>query len=158
MADHERTFRWSRSPIASGRSFPIGLTQLDEALALQPAPSLRDVRLWDWQRYRSPAVYFPAAAIREPPGLDETNFILLASCRWVGIEHGAGAESFTSHLTFPGVDSSRRAEMKVLYVERVLPAALNWIAGIDDGPSTRRTERRRAAFYLRDDEFEFTET
>ncbi len=158
VVEPERSFRWSRRPIGTGRSFPIGLTQIDEALALQPTPSLRAVGLWDHRAYQTPTRWFDESGIHEPPGLTESNFALLASALWQGIKGDPYTPPFTSQLTIFGVDSPRRAETKVLFVERLLPKALAWIAAIDDGAETRRTGKHKVAFFLRDDELELVAT
>ncbi|MDO8184125.1 hypothetical protein Q5424_00660 [Conexibacter sp. JD483] len=135
MSDAEPPYLYSSGRLPRGTSHLIKRSDLDAQLAgVDPCPFASVSRYGTWY-----ASHFPDVGL------------VLCRASWRMHE--------TPVLATPGVDvsfhpvpSERRAELRALAVERVIPAAIAWARDVVDGPETRRDLRPQVSWLLVDGE------
>jgi hypothetical protein len=138
-------YRWWRYPSSRGASFAVKRSELDAALDLTPARSLREVVLAT-HAYRDPDKFFWSVGVPMPAGTSDAGFRPLSRATWAGLD-GRPAP-MTADVSFFSVPPDERAQLRALMCQEGLPLVLGWIRELETGPQTRRDATHRLAVYL----------
>lgn len=134
MSDAAPSYSYSSARLPKGTSHLIKRSDLDAQLAgVEPCPFVHVSRYGTWY-----ASYHPEDGL------------VLCRASWWTHEIPKMAVRRGVHVSFHPVPSDRRAELRALAVDTVIPAAIAWAQEVLDGPETRRDLRPETTWLLVD--------